>query len=84
MGNDFGILIYPNPNNGLFTIDKPLGLNKKVQIKILDATSKLILEKTIPISKQRLEMDITRYSKGSYYLQLIVEDEVFIKQILKN
>ena len=84
ISNDFGILIYPNPNTGEFIIEKPISLNKEVKVKLLDATSKLILEKVIPIGKQKVEMDITKYSKGIYYLQLIVDDEVFVKQILKN
>ena len=84
ISNDFGILIYPNPNTGLFTIEKPSGLNKEVHVKLLDATSKLILDKVIPIGKQKIEMDITNYSKGIYYLQLIVEDELFVKQIIKG
>jgi hypothetical protein len=82
--NNFGILIYPNPNIGLFTIEKPNNLNKKVQIKLLDATSKLILEKVIPMGTQKVEMDIRNFSKGIYYLQLIVDNKMFIKQILKN
>ncbi len=82
--NNFGILIYPNPNTGLFTIEKPADLNKEVMVKLLDATSKLILEKTIPVGQQKVEMNITKYSNGIYYLQLIVDDEVFVKQILKD
>ncbi len=81
---DFGIIIYPNPSTGQFTIEKPNNLNKKVQVRLLDATSKLILEKVIPIGNQKVEMDIRNYSKGIYYLQLIVDDEIFVKQILKN
>ena len=81
---DFGIIIYPNPSTGQFIIEKPSDLNKEIQIKLLDATSKLILEKVIPIGKQKIEMDIRNYSKGIYYLQLIVDDEIFVKQILKN
>ncbi len=81
---DFGIFIYPNPSTGKFTIEKPNGLNKEVQVKLLDATSKLIQEKVIPVGKQKVEMDIRNYSKGVYYLQLIVDDEIFVKQLLKN
>lgn len=80
----FGIIIYPNPSLRKFTIEKPNDLNKEVQIKLLDATSKLILEKVSPIGKQKVDMDIRNYSKGIYYLQLIVDGEVFVKQILKN
>ena len=82
--NDFGILIYPNPNTGKFTVEKPRNMNKEVQVKLLDATSKLIIDETIPIGKQKLKMDITHYSKDIYYLQLMVDDKVFVKQILRN
>ena len=82
--NDFGILIYPNPNTGLFTIEKPNGLNKEVEVRLLDVTSKLIIDKVIPIDMHKIDIDITKYSKGIYYLQLIIDKEIFVKQILKN
>lgn len=84
ISNDFGLLIYPNPNTGLFTIEKPSGLNKEVQVKLLDATSKLIFDKVISIGQQKIDIDITNYSKGIYYLQLIIDNETFVKQVLKN
>ena len=68
----------------MFTIEKPSGLNQEVQVKLLDATSKLILDKVIPVGRQKVDVDITNYSKGVYYLQLIIDEEVFVKQILKN
>lgn len=84
ISNDFGILIYPNPNTGLFTIEKPKGLNKDIGVKLLDITSKLIIDKVIPIGQQKIDIDITKYSKGIYYLQLIIDKETFVKQVLKN
>jgi len=82
--NDLGILIYPNPNTGLFTIEKSSELDKKVNISLLDASSRVVLNKIISKGQQKIEMDITSYSKGVYYLQLTVGKEVFVKQILKN
>jgi hypothetical protein len=84
VNSNYGILIYPNPSSGLFIIEKPSDLNKEVQIRVLDATSKLIVENTMPIGKQTIEVDITAYSSGVYYLQLQVGEEVIVKQILKN
>ena len=84
LSKDLGILIYPNPNTGLFTIEKPSELDKEVNISLLDATSRVIINKLIPKGQQKIEMDITNYSKGVYYLQLTVGEEVFVKQILKN
>jgi PKD repeat protein len=81
---NFGIIIYPNPNTGLFTIEKPIGLNKEVKVELLDVTSKLITQKVISADSQKIEIDITNYSKGIYYLQFIIDKDVFVKQILKN
>lgn len=82
--NELGILIYPNPSNGKFVIEKPNNLSKAIQLKLLNASSKLILEKVIPANLKNTTIDITNYSNGLYYLQIIVDDKVHIKQILKN
>src|SRR5690606_17281632 len=84
LANDFGVLIYPNPNTGLFTIEKSSELDKEIRVNLLDATSRVIIDKLIPKGQQKIEMDITSYSKGVYYLQLTVGKEVYVKQILKN
>ncbi|HEY9083770.1 MAG TPA: T9SS type A sorting domain-containing protein [Vicingaceae bacterium] len=84
LANDLGILIYPNPNTGLFTIEKSSELDKEIRVNLLDASSRVIIDKLIPKGQQKIEMDITSYSKGIYYLQLTVGKEVFVKKILKN
>ena len=84
VANGFGILVYPNPNTGEFTVEKPVKLNKAVEVKILDATSKMIIDKVLPIRKQKLSINIRGYSNGVYYLQMIVEGEVFVMPILKE
>jgi len=82
--NGYNINVYPNPNTGVFVIEKPVGLNEQVGFKLMDITSRIIKSGVIPPGQQKLEMDIINYSKGVYYLQLIVNEEVFVKQILKN
>src|SRR5690606_1427940 len=84
LANDLGILIYPNPNTGLFTIQKSSELDKEVNISLLDASSRVVINKIIPKGQQKIEMDITSYRKGVYYLQLTIGDKVYVKQILKN
>ena len=63
--------------------NQPFG-SSNIQIKLLNAASKLILEKVISADKQKVDIDISNYSKGIYYLQLIVDQEIFVKQIIKN
>ncbi len=76
--------IYPNPNSGIFTIQKPSNLNQNLEIKILDMNSKLILEKTMTPNQAKFEIDISKYSDGIYYLQLKTNNELTTKQILKT
>lgn len=80
--SDFSI--YPNPSNGRFIIKKPNNLDKAVQVRLLDATSRVIIETTIPIGEQKIDLDINEYSNGIYHLQLMSEDQIIIKKILKN
>jgi Secretion system C-terminal sorting domain/IPT/TIG domain len=82
--NEIGISIYPNPSNGLFTIEKSIELDEEVHIVLIDANAKLIVEKTITSDKQKVSIDITSYSSGIYYIQFIIDNEIFIKKILKD
>ena len=81
---ELGILVYPNPNTGQFTIQKPSGFNRPVSVKLLDAASKLIMEEHLSAGKEKILMDISRYGKGIYYLQLIVDGKVYVRQIQEN
>jgi len=82
--NALGIKIYPNPNTGKFTIEKSKNLSKDVYIKLLDETSRLIVTKVIPVDHQKVDVYISNYSKGIYFLQLFIDDVVYVKQILKD
>ncbi len=42
------------------------------------------LQKTIELSEVKTEIDITNFSRGIYYLQLGVEEEVFLEKIVKH
>jgi hypothetical protein len=66
LSTDFGIITYPNPSTGQFTIEKPEGLHKDIQIRVVDSASRLILEKVIPVHLRKLELDIRNYSEGIY------------------
>ena len=53
-------------------------------MKLLDGNSKLIIDKTILNNQDIIEFDITNYSKGLYYLHIIIDNKTFVKKILKN
>lgn len=78
------IRIYPNPNTGKFIVEKINEFNQSISVKLLDGNSKLIIDKTILNNQDIIEFDITNYSKGLYYLHIIIDNNTFVKKILKN
>ena len=64
------ILLYPNPNNGVFTLEMPANLIGQA-IQIFDMSGRLIQEITAQEMKQLIELkDI---ATGSYWLRIGVE-----------
>jgi len=68
--------IYPNPNTGFFHID---GINGKVDIQILNATGQLIRVLT---ADQSIEINLSNFAKGIYYLKLVSENDIMIEKII--
>lgn len=78
------IKIYPNPNTGKFIVEKINEFNQSINVKLLDGNSKIIIDKTILNNQDIIDFDITNYSKGLYYLHIIIDNNTFVKKILKN
>jgi len=75
------LIIYPNPNNGLFSIDFPSNQNRI--ITIFDISGKTIFEKSI--NKSNLSIDISDYENGLYLLEIIENDNKINRyKIIKN
>jgi len=83
VNNKTNINIYPNPNNGKFTINAKLNSYKNVTIEIINITGKVILTKTLNnINYIEEVIDINNVSKGIYYIKVLnnsfVSQEKFI------
>jgi hypothetical protein len=68
--------IYPNPNTGLFHVE---GISCKVDIQVLNSTGQLIRQIE---ANSSVEINLSSYAKGIYYLKLVSEDEVRIEKII--
>jgi len=66
------VLIYPNPNNGIFTLVID-GIGKdETQINVLDVAGKLVLNNTVITSntETRVPIDAMNLAKGVYVIQV--------------
>ncbi|MCK4663835.1 MAG: T9SS type A sorting domain-containing protein [Bacteroidales bacterium] len=79
--NNFNI--FPNPNNGNFTISMKSEKDQNVIIKIYDHLGKLIKELNKNLNYGNNNFQITnKLDNGIYLLQLKTENEIFNKKIL--
>ena len=70
------VLIFPNPNDGLFYINSSLSIDK---IIIRDLLGNSILEINNPIENNRMNTDLT---DGVYLVHVIIDDYELIKKII--
>jgi aminopeptidase N len=72
--------IYPNPNNGIFTISTKDAGNYTVDI--LDTKGRIIAQKTF---KQNIQIDLSKEIKGLYLIQInSTSGNQTIRKIVKN
>jgi hypothetical protein len=71
------MLVYPNPSGGQYNISLNLPVaNQHAKIRVLSSTGEILYEKqlgSIPESTI-LDIDISGYSKGIYYIQFVDDD----------
>jgi hypothetical protein len=79
----FNLSIYPNPNNGKFSISKNGKLNNKSTLKIFNSKGELILTEEFEKSKTfQKTYDLTHFPKGIYLLQFSSGDLVENRKLI--
>ena len=74
------IKVYPNPTNSIVTIESS---NKNIeQLKVIDITGRTIYQENI-ISKKQI-IDVSKFPKGIYLLNIKTINDVIIKKLLIN
>lgn len=63
--------LFPNPNNGLFTIELPNDLTENADLFIYDITGAMVLKQSIEAQTNSISIDLTTLPKGSYIVRLI-------------
>lgn len=76
------LLIYPNPNTGVFTIEIQLPDYNNIDIQIFNTLGQLI--DTFPMSGNKHTIDITNYENGIYSVRLTGENFVATQRVIVN
>ena len=84
LGDLYDISIFPNPNTGSCNITKPANLDQSINIQLYTVEGKLILEETLNKSQSTTNIDISKQSKGLYFIHLRIGDEKIVRKIMKN
>jgi predicted extracellular nuclease len=84
--NDFsGVIAYPNPNNGEFTLIVTTAADaKNTQIRLLDLTGRLIYKEQLDINSgtSTLPVNINNLEKGTYILELINAQSIKCNKVI--
>ncbi len=80
------IALYPNPNDGVFTIDFALENATPIQLTIVNVAGKEIYRNEIADFNGNYNdtIDISRFAKGSYFLNIIQGDKVYTETFVFN
>lgn len=77
--NEASSFIFPNPSNNYIDIETNL---KDYSLSVFDIMGKLIF--TDNVSQNKTRMDISNFSNGIYFLQLITGDKIISKKLIKE
>ncbi len=78
------IKVYPNPNNGNFTVKVNTGSFDRVDIKIVNTLGNCIYEKReVPNNgTYSTEVSLTQFAKGTYFIYVITENSIVTEKIM--
>lgn len=74
------ILIYPNPNQGLFYLNLSALNYRQASYTLFDALGRLVEQQKV--NQQQTTIDINNRQKGLYYLQLLIDNQIYVKKIM--
>ena len=78
------LMIYSNPNNGIFNVDVPLeAMNEKqLTLKIFDNSNRLVKQENLDMTEEAFNVEVPEYKPGIYFLQLISKKRTYTGKMI--
>ncbi|MEQ8623671.1 MAG: T9SS type A sorting domain-containing protein [Vicingaceae bacterium] len=77
------ILVYPNPSTGLFNLNINTTSRQNFNMMIRDVKGKIIYTNNVSVNgTYKNQLDLTGWSKGIYYLQILSETESRVEKLI--
>lgn len=77
----FDLVVYPNPSNGIFTVEVPTAIQVK-KVLVFDALGREVL--TLNNGNLSSQLQINLPNKGIYYASFETETGVIVKKLAVN
>ena len=78
--DDMDIIIYPNPNNGIFTIELSNHLNEEINISFISSLGQIVNQQKF--NSNIINLNTPYLSSGIYSLIIKSKNESFVKKII--
>lgn len=80
------IVLFPNPNDGLFTIDFSLNDNKPTRVILYSSSGEMLFNDTVKAinGTYKRSVDIRDQANGNYFLQIVQGDKSWSGKIAKT
>ena len=80
VNNNYNNLIYPNPSNGKFTISYSTNINS---IEVINTIGETIYH-SVSNLQNKVEIDLSRFAKGIYFVKLDNGEQIMTEKIILN
>ncbi len=77
----FDVSVFPNPARDFInvTLDKPYS---KLEVQLYDAMGRLVYTEAFQTNQNRLKLDVSTFSRGTYFLKIVADQKEVTKKVI--
>ena len=78
--------LFPNPNQGNFTVAFELDKEAPITVSVVDIAGKEVYREEVKefTGSYRKSIDVSAYAKGTYFLNIVQGEQVYTQQFVYN